>query len=108
MRVDLPTFGAPIIATSNPDLTLSDNLVDSISFSNSRIIFVTRSDTLPRSPGGISSSEKSIVTSIRDPASIKEARHSFTFLPIDPSKTLTACFLCASVSELIRSAKPSI
>ena len=89
-RVDFPTFGAPIIATSKPDDIRSDMTVPSISFLNSD--FITDIFVLIgfNKSCGISSSAKSIAVSIRALAEIKSFLQPPTTFPSAPLNTLCA------------------
>ena len=106
-RVDFPAFGSPTIAASKPDRTRS--ALVAFLLSRFRLLRMDSKSSLTSSETskGTSSSEKSIVTSIKDAALTRFARQSSTRRPSWPANTFCACRRCDSVSASIRSARPS-
>ena len=105
--VDLPAFGAPMIATSKPSRIRSAARPPCTSCRRSACTARPRARTSGATSTGTSSSAKSMVASINAAARINFSRHSSALRPIAPDRTRNACRRCASVSASIRSARPS-
>ena len=109
IRLDFPTFGAPIKAIFSPLLSLSPVIPFSRSFSiffiNKdvfliKLFFCAFSETSP-------SSEKSNKASISALIHTSSFLHSKYFLESSPFNKRKDCILCSLVSEAIKSARPS-
>ena len=101
--VDLPTLGAPIIATVKP-VRIFDAIIDrsNIAAIDARVPSTKLITSTERS-SGISSSEKSILASSSAAARNNLPRQISPASPKRPSNTRMACWRCDSVSASIRS-----
>ena len=105
--VDLPTFGGPTIATSNPSRTRSAIRTPSYSRCMPARTRVISASTSGRVSTGTSSSAKSIVASSSAAARIRSRRQPSATSPNAPDNTRSACLRWPSVSASIKSASPS-
>ena len=110
-RLLFPTFGGPKRTTRTPFFTISDRGVAitcrCMSSLNSEIDSLLCCNTFSISLGSISSSPKSITASTAAKEDIKRLLHCIHTCDPRPLAAAIASFLCSSVSERSRSARPS-
>ena len=106
-KVDLPTFGAPSIATGIPFCIAFPTLKDWINFSNSFFIISRSFSKSFLFANSTSSSEKSNSNSINEANSINLFLKKFKLLENPPLSCLIAVLCAISLSEAIKSATDS-